>query len=191
MCEHARLRALVWRLLVFGEDWCPDVYRGLPVARRIAERRLELRVLERDQLAPSRTPGDFLISVFVFLDENRRVIAHWIGGRSWRTTRCGRRSAASSPSGTWALTEKLGRPPTGENAAAKREAQVRYDAFQASSPYWAGGATVIGRRVAGTALRLADLSGFNGSHRAPPRSDGFSRQASVHTCVAMAAEAVL
>ena len=39
----ARLRALVARpdgpkkLLVIGEDWCPDVYRGLPVAKKIAD----------------------------------------------------------------------------------------------------------------------------------------------------------
>jgi hypothetical protein len=37
------LRALVARpdgpakMLVLGEDWCPDVYRGMPVMARIAE----------------------------------------------------------------------------------------------------------------------------------------------------------
>src|SRR5215472_7040079 len=48
-----RLRALAARpdgpakLLVIGEDWCPDVYRGMPVAKRIADAAgLELRILE-------------------------------------------------------------------------------------------------------------------------------------------------
>jgi hypothetical protein len=37
-------------MVVIGEDWCPDVYRGMPVAARIAEAAgIELRVFERDQ----------------------------------------------------------------------------------------------------------------------------------------------
>lgn len=55
--EYAqRLRAVVARpngpkkVLVLGEDWCPDVYRGLPVLQRIAEAAgMDLRVLARDQ----------------------------------------------------------------------------------------------------------------------------------------------
>src|SRR5690606_18281640 len=38
------------RVVVIGEDWCPDVYRGTGVAQRIAEAAgLELRFFERDQ----------------------------------------------------------------------------------------------------------------------------------------------
>lgn len=55
--EYAqRLKAVVAKangpkkVLVLGEDWCPDVYRGLPVLQRIAEAAgLDLRVLPRDQ----------------------------------------------------------------------------------------------------------------------------------------------
>ncbi|MDZ7728447.1 MAG: thioredoxin family protein [Dehalococcoidia bacterium] len=37
-------------MVVIGEDWCPDVYRGAPVAQRIAEAMgIELRYFERDQ----------------------------------------------------------------------------------------------------------------------------------------------
>ena len=37
-------------VVVIGEDWCPDVYRGLGVAQRIAEvLGIELRMFERDQ----------------------------------------------------------------------------------------------------------------------------------------------
>jgi len=38
------------RVVVLGEDWCPDVYRGLPVLQRIAEAAgMALKVLPRDQ----------------------------------------------------------------------------------------------------------------------------------------------
>src|SRR5438876_6799360 len=38
------------KMLVIGVDWCPDVYRGLPVFLRIAEAAgMELRIVERDQ----------------------------------------------------------------------------------------------------------------------------------------------
>jgi len=154
----ARLRALVARpdgpkrLLIFGEDWCPDVYRGIPVAQRIADAAgIELRVLERDQHLDAFDPfknGDFLsIPVFVFLDAENRVIAHWTERPALANAQM--REALSpvfGPSGTRQLTEKLGRPPTEEeNAAAKREASIRYDTFQSSSPYWAGwrDATVV------------------------------------------------
>ena len=41
--QAAKLKALAAkeggpaRMAVIGEDWCPDVYRGMPVAARIAE----------------------------------------------------------------------------------------------------------------------------------------------------------
>ena len=38
------------RVLALAEDWCPDVFRGLPVMARIAEAAgMELRVFSRDQ----------------------------------------------------------------------------------------------------------------------------------------------
>src|SRR6266542_887744 len=38
------------RVLVLGEDWCPDVYRGMPVIAALAEATgLEMRVFPRDQ----------------------------------------------------------------------------------------------------------------------------------------------
>lgn len=133
------------RLVVFGEDWCPDVYRGLPVAQRIAEAAgLELHILERDQHLESFVPfrnGEFdSIPVYVFLDGEDRVIARWIERPALANEQM--REALSpifGPSGQRQLGEKLGRAPTeDELAAAKREAQVRYDEFQQSSPYWAG-----------------------------------------------------
>ncbi|MFN8559925.1 MAG: thioredoxin family protein [Dehalococcoidia bacterium] len=154
----ARLQALAARpdgpkrLLVFGEDWCPDVYRGLPVAKRIADAAgIELRVLERDQHLDAFEPyknGEFLsIPVYVFIDAENRVIARWIERPALANEQM--REAMSpifGPSGTRQLTERLGRAPTDEEKEAARvDAQRRYDAFQASSPYWAGwrAATVV------------------------------------------------
>lgn len=154
----ARYRALVARpdgprtLVVFGEDWCPDVYRGIPVAKRIADAAgLELRILERDQhletFAPFRN-GEFdSIPVYVFLDAEGGVIARWIERPVLANTQM--REALSpifGPSGQRQLAEKLGRAPTEEEtAAAKQETQRQYDEFQRSSPYWAGwrDATVV------------------------------------------------
>jgi hypothetical protein len=38
------------RMLVLGEDWCPDVFRGLPVMARLAETAgIDLRIFPRDK----------------------------------------------------------------------------------------------------------------------------------------------
>ena len=50
--EHeAALKALpTMKLMVIGEDWCPDVFRGMPVLARIAEAAgWEARFFQRDQ----------------------------------------------------------------------------------------------------------------------------------------------
>ena len=147
----ARYRALVARpdgpakVLVIGEDWCPDVFRGLPVMARIAEAAgMELRVLERDQhtdvMHHFRANGEFdSIPVFVFFTRDSRYLAHWIERPEQANAEM--REAMSpvfGPSGTRALTEKYGRAPTEEErAAAKADTARLYDEFQQSSPYWA------------------------------------------------------
>lgn len=150
--QATRLRALAarpggpTRLLVIGEDWCPDVYRGMPVAKRIADAAgFELRVLERDQNLDAaehfKLGGEFLsIPVYVFYTQDHEYIAHWIERPKLANEQM--REALSpifGPSGTRQLTEKLGRAPTEEEkAAAIAERDRNYDAFQRSSPYWAG-----------------------------------------------------
>ncbi|MHB8574265.1 MAG: thioredoxin family protein [Dehalococcoidia bacterium] len=133
------------RMLVLGEDWCPDVYRGMPVAKRIADAAgIEMRVLERDQnldvAEQFKKDGEFLsIPVLIFYTKDHRYIAHWI--ERPRKANDEMREATSpvfGPSGERALTEKLGRAPTAdEKAEARADAMRRYDEFQASSPYWA------------------------------------------------------
>jgi len=72
------------RVLALGEDWCPDVFRGLPVLARIAEAAgMDLRVFPRDDNLDIM--GEFLnggeaqsIPTFVFYTRDHRYIAHWI-----------------------------------------------------------------------------------------------------------------
>jgi len=88
--DVAALRSLVARaggpakVMALGEDWCPDVFRGLPVMARIAEvAGMELRMFPRDDNLDIM--GEFLnhgehqsIPVFVFYTSDHRYIAHWI-----------------------------------------------------------------------------------------------------------------
>lgn len=72
------------KVLVLGEDWCPDVFRGLPVIARIAEAAgLELRVFPRDDNMDIM--NEFLkdgehqsIPTAVFYTSDHHYIAHWI-----------------------------------------------------------------------------------------------------------------
>ncbi len=145
-----RLRRLAARdggpakLLVIGEDWCPDVYRGMPVAKKIADAAgIEMRVLARDEnpdsIVPFRKDGEFdSIPVLVFYSRDHRYIAHFV--ERPRKANEEMREALSpvfGPSGTRQLTEQLGREPTeAEKSSARADAARRYDEFQASSPYW-------------------------------------------------------
>jgi len=71
------------RIVVIGEPWCPDVFRGAPVFARIAEvTGMELRIFFRDQnkdmIAEFRN-GDFeSIPVAVFYTKDMEYLAHWI-----------------------------------------------------------------------------------------------------------------
>ena len=88
--DAAALRALVAKpngpakMLVLGEDWCPDVYRGLPVLAKIAEAAgMELRVFPRDQhldiMNEFLKDGEYQsIPTAVFYTKDHRYIAHWI-----------------------------------------------------------------------------------------------------------------
>lgn len=146
-----RYRALVARpdgpakVLVIGEDWCPDVFRGMPVMARIAEAAgMEMRVLERDQhmdvMQHYKAEGEFdSIPVFIFLTRDGRYLTHWI--ERPKQANAEMREAMSpifGPSGTRQLTERYGREPTEEErAAAKAETGRAYEEFQRSSPTWA------------------------------------------------------
>ena len=71
------------RVLVLGEDWCPDVFRGLPVLQRLAEAAdWDLRAFPRDENLDIM--GEFLkhgehqsIPTAVFYTKDQDYIAHW------------------------------------------------------------------------------------------------------------------
>lgn len=87
--ELAEFKALMARpngpakILVLGEDWCPDVFRGMPVFARIAEATgMELRIFPRDE--NKDIMGEFLhhgefesIPVAVFYTKDMEYIAHF------------------------------------------------------------------------------------------------------------------
>lgn len=72
------------KMLALGEDWCPDVYRGLPVLAKIAEAAgMELRIFPRDKnldiMNEFLKQGQYQsIPVSVFYSKDVRYIAHWI-----------------------------------------------------------------------------------------------------------------
>ena len=88
--DAAKLKALAERdsgpaeVLVLGEDWCPDVFRGLPVIVRIAEAAgIEFRAFPRDEnldiMQEFLNHGEHQsIPVAVFYTKDHRYIAHWI-----------------------------------------------------------------------------------------------------------------
>lgn len=72
------------KMMVIGEDWCPDVFRGMPVFAKLAEATgIEMRVFKRDD--NKDIIGEFLkdgehesIPVTVFYTKDHRYIAHFI-----------------------------------------------------------------------------------------------------------------
>ncbi|MGH2588322.1 MAG: thioredoxin family protein, partial [Dehalococcoidia bacterium] len=72
------------KMLVLGEDWCPDVYRGMPVLARIAEASgIEMRVFPRDEnldiMNEFLKDGEYQsIPTAVFYTKDQRYILHWI-----------------------------------------------------------------------------------------------------------------
>jgi len=72
------------KVLVLGEDWCPDVYRGMPVISVISDvSGMEMRVFPRDQNLDIM--DEFLkdgqhrsIPVAVFYTDDMSYACHWI-----------------------------------------------------------------------------------------------------------------
>jgi thiol-disulfide isomerase/thioredoxin len=72
------------KLLVLGEDWCPDVYRGMPVLAKIAEAAgIEFRAFPRDEnldiMNEFLKDGEYQsIPTAVFYTRDHQYILHWI-----------------------------------------------------------------------------------------------------------------
>jgi hypothetical protein len=72
------------KFIVIGEDWCPDVFRGMPVFARLAEATgMEMRVYPRDQhkdlMAEFLNGGEFeSIPVAAFYTKDMDYLYHFI-----------------------------------------------------------------------------------------------------------------
>ena len=72
------------KALVIGEDWCPDVWRGLPTMARIGELTgMEVRFLKRDEnkdvMSEFLKQGEFeSIPAIVLYDRDHKYLGHWI-----------------------------------------------------------------------------------------------------------------
>ena len=72
------------KMMVIGEDWCPDVYRGMPVLARIAEAGgMDMRVFPRD--SNMDIMDEFLkegkwasIPTAVLYTKDHEYICHWV-----------------------------------------------------------------------------------------------------------------
>lgn len=86
--DAAAIKALVEsrgvKALVIGEDWCPDVWRGLPVVSRMAEAtgmtvRYFQRDLNKDIMAEFLKDGEFeSVPTVVFYDGDHNYLGHFI-----------------------------------------------------------------------------------------------------------------
>ena len=71
------------KMLILGEDWCPDVFRGMPVLAKIAEAAgMDVSVFPRDEnldiMNEFLKNGEFMsIPVPVFYTDDLEEIAHW------------------------------------------------------------------------------------------------------------------
>ena len=78
------VEAGVTKMLVLGEDWCPDVFRGMPVMARISEASgIELRVFPRDEnldiMNEFLKDGEFQsIPTVVLYTNDHDYLGHWI-----------------------------------------------------------------------------------------------------------------
>ncbi len=131
-------------MVVIGEDWCPDVYRGTGVAQRIAEAAgIEMRYFERDQnkdmIAEYLKGGEFeSIPVFVIYDKDHNEICHFIerpklANEQIHVTRDV--IGDMTPAG---IAARLGHEPSEEEIAAERaKGRDNYMKWQRESNEWA------------------------------------------------------
>ena len=120
------------KILLLGEDWCPDVFRGAPVFARIAEASgMELRVFPRDAnkdiMAEFLNNGEFeSIPVAVFYTKDLKYIAHWIE----RPALANEQMPQLAP-----MYARLRKPDKTPEEA--EQAKQEYIAFQ-NGPIWSG-----------------------------------------------------
>lgn len=131
-------------IVVIGEDWCPDVYRGAGVAQKIAEAAgVELRFFERDQnkdmIAEYLKGGEFeSIPVLVFYDSTGRELGHLIERPALANEQMHETREALGDTSPEGIARALGHEPSEDEVkAARAAARERYLDWQ-NGPTWAG-----------------------------------------------------
>lgn len=127
MDDIAAVKALVEKhgakALVIGEDFCPDVWRGVPVIARISELTgMEVRYFMRDQnkdiMAEFLNKGEFeSVPTIVFYDRDHRYLGHWIERADFAN--------AEMPK----VREESGMTAAERDTPAWEEARTRYNAL--------------------------------------------------------------
>jgi len=132
-------------MVVIGEDWCPDVYRGAGVAQKIAEAAgIEMRFFERDQnkdmIAGYLKGGEFeSIPVFVIYDKDHNEITHFIERPRLANEQIHVTRDVIGDMSPAAIAARIGHEPSEDEVAAERaKGRDRYMAWQRDSEVWAG-----------------------------------------------------
>ncbi len=148
--QQAALRELAARpngpdhMVIIGEDWCPDVYRGMPVGARIAEAMgIEARIFERDQnkdmIAEYLKDGEFeSIPVFIFYNAEHVELGHFIERPAVANEQMGELQSVLGDMRPEAIAQRLGHEPSEEEIQqARAEGRERYLEWQRTSETWA------------------------------------------------------
>jgi hypothetical protein len=148
--QTAKLKKLVEtkkldHLVVIGEDWCPDVYRGAGVAARIAEAAgIEMRFFERDQnndmIQGYLKDGQFeSIPVYVFYDKDHEELGHFIERPKLANEQLHETRTVLGDMTPAGIAARIGHEPSDEELAAERaKAREKYMEWQKTSATWAG-----------------------------------------------------
>ncbi|MFN0146676.1 MAG: thioredoxin family protein [Dehalococcoidia bacterium] len=148
--QASRLKALAAKpngphhMVVIGEDWCPDVYRGTGIAQRIAEAAgIEMRFFERDQnkdmIQPYLKDGEFeSIPVFVIYDKDHKEITHFIERPKLANDQLHITRDVLGDMTPEGIAKRIGHEPSEEELTAERaKARDKYMEWQ-KGEVWAG-----------------------------------------------------
>ena len=131
-------------MVIIGEDWCPDVYRGMPVGVRIAEALgVEVRIFERDlnkdMITEYLKDGEFeSIPVYIFYNAEHIELAHFIERPGLANEQMDQLHEVLGDMRPEAIAQRLGHEPSEEEIQqARAEGRERYLEWQRTSDTWA------------------------------------------------------
>ena len=131
-------------MVIIGEDWCPDVYRGMPVGVRLGEALgVEVRIFERDlnkdMIAEYLKDGEFeSIPVYIFYNAEHIELAHFIERPGLANEQMDQLHEVLGDMRPEAIAQRLGHEPSEEEIQqARAEGRERYLEWQRTSDTWA------------------------------------------------------